>query len=214
MRSVVLVSCLTLLAGCTGTRPEPESPYLAVRGRPLARWWTVARHFAVHSYVIWNDGVRTEAAERVWGGVSWHEKGWNPDHDTYGLVQGEEALAAIERVRAVISSPKHGETYETGYMAWPGPNSNSYTANLCREANLSGDLPPTAVGKDWPDTIDYILGIGLSTTGWGLRLDLFGVLGVQIGLIEGIELHLLGTAVGVALWPPAIKLPIVGRLGF
>ena len=67
---------------------------------------------------------------------------------------------------------------------------------------------------DWPDLIPYVLGAGLSTTGLGVRLDLFGIVGLQIGLVEGIEIHILGTSVGIAFWPPALKLPFVTRIGF
>ena len=34
-----------------------------------------------------------------------------------------------------------------------------------------------------------------------------------MGLREGLELHLLGLTLGVGLWPPALKLPLLPRLG-
>ena len=38
-------------------------------------------------------------------------------------------------------------------------------------------------------------------------------LGLGLGLREGVELHLLGLTAGVSLWPPALKLPLVPRMG-
>ena len=34
-------------------------------------------------------------------------------------------------------------------------------------------------------------------------------LGAQVGLAEGVELHLLGLTLGVDLWPPQVKLPFL-----
>ena len=33
--------------------------------------------------------------------------------------------------------------------------------------------------------------------------------GAQVGLAEGVELHLLGLTLGVDLWPPQVKLPFL-----
>jgi hypothetical protein len=41
------------------------------------------------------------------------------------------------------------------------------------------------------------------------------VLGVKLGLKEGIEIHIIGLSFGIDLWPPAIILPLgPGRFGF
>ena len=73
------------------------------------------------------------------------------------------------------------------------------------------DLPPNAVGKDWPTTVPWVLGLQRTTTGLGVQVDVL-VLGAQVGL-TGVEAHILGTAVGISWWPPAIKLPFLPRLG-
>ncbi len=39
---------------------------------------------------------------------------------------------------------------------------------------------------------------------------MLGVAGVTLGLKEGLELNLMGFTAGLALWPPAIKLPGIG----
>lgn len=90
------------------------------------------------------------------------------------------------------------------YTAWPGPNSNTFVAWLAREAGFGVALPPNALGKDYAAW----LAAGVSTTGVGLHLDT-AVLGVQVGLVEGVELHLLGLTTGVGVWPPCLKLPFL-----
>ena len=53
---------------------------------------------------------------------------------------------------------------------------------------------------------------GPTLSGTGLRLD-SDYLGLALGLREGAELHLAGLTLGVGLWPPALKLPLLPRLG-
>jgi len=40
-----------------------------------------------------------------------------------------------------------------------------------------------------------------------------GLLGVTASTVEGLEINILGMTFGLDPWPPAIKLPIAGRLG-
>ena len=48
-----------------------------------------------------------------------------------------------------------------------------------------------------------------------LTWTLTPVLGLKIGLKEGIEIHIIGLAIGIDLWPPAIIVPLgPGRIGF
>lgn len=75
--------------------------------------------------------------------------------------------------------------------------------------HLSVDLPPTAIGKDFRGWI-HVFG---TTTKTGVQLE-SQILGLQLGLQEGVEVHLLWMVFGVDLYPPALKLPMIGRLGF
>jgi hypothetical protein len=120
--------------------------------------------------------------------------------------RGADAAALIERIdKAAREYPWSGE-----YKVWPGPNSNTFTAWILRAVpELAADLPPTAVGKDYS-------GGRLITTapsGSGLQLSLFGLLGVTASAVEGLEVNVLGLTFGVNPFDPAVKLPIVGRLG-
>ena len=207
---------LVLLAACAPPHlPEPPTPYLAVRGRRLRRAWGPIRNLAVHTYVTWRtvDARLPLRSERLYSGVHQHTDPWDPDHETYALLRGDDAIAAIQRLEPVLAEDPQPEPYQSTYLAFPGPNSNSYTRELCRRAQLPVDLPASAVGKDWPTLLPHVLDFGLSSTRTGLHLDLLSVLGLQVGLTEGVELHVLGLSLGFDLWPPALRLPVIGRLG-
>jgi hypothetical protein len=70
-------------------------------------------------------------------------------------------------------------------------------------------LPPNAIGKDFRDGI-YA---GLTDSRTGIELSLFGLLGIKVGWVEGIELNVLALVAGLDLRHPAVKLPGFGRIG-
>ncbi len=120
--------------------------------------------------------------------------------------RGAGVDALIERIdRAARSYPYSGE-----YSAWPGPNSNTFVAWIARAVpELEVDLPPTAIGKDY----NGIRLIGPAPSGSGLQLSLFGLFGVTASAVEGFEINVLGLTFGLNPFDPAIKLPLIGRLG-
>lgn len=96
------------------------------------------------------------------------------------------------------------------YDTIPGPNSNTFIASLIDEiSGLEAELHHNAVGKDYPDRFR----IGTTSAGYGLEVD-SPYLGIGFGLKQGIEVHLIGLTAGISIWPPAIKIPILPRLGF
>ncbi|MBF0309011.1 MAG: DUF3750 domain-containing protein [Magnetococcales bacterium] len=120
-------------------------------------------------------------------------------------ISGEQAVQAIPKLLAAAESypfPKH-------YWVWPGPNSNTFTAHLLREVpEMRGaELPATAIGKD------FLPGLAAPTpshTGW--QLSLAGLAGLLLGWEEGVEINLLGLTFGLDWHPPALKLPVWGRI--
>jgi len=54
----------------------------------------------------------------------------------------------------------------------------------------------------------------MAPSGTGVQLSLFGLLGVLAGVEEGLELNVLSLTFGVDVKRPALKLPVLGRLGF
>jgi hypothetical protein len=71
-------------------------------------------------------------------------------------------------------------------------------------------LPPNAVGRDFRP-LPYA---GLTDSGTGIEANLWGVLGVKFGWVEGVEVNVLGLVAGLDLRHPALKLPAFGRVGF
>ena len=51
-------------------------------------------------------------------------------------------------------------------------------------------------------------------SGQGVQVSLRGLFGLMLGIEEGVEVNILGLSAGLDVYPPAIKLPGVGRLGF
>jgi hypothetical protein len=72
------------------------------------------------------------------------------------------------------------------------------------------DLPANAIGKDYLGARVF----ARSLSGTGGQVNLFGVLGLVVGLEEGMELNLLGLTFGVDPNDVALELPLVGTLGF
>jgi hypothetical protein len=121
-------------------------------------------------------------------------------------LRGEGVDATIERIEAAVAA----YPYPSQYRAWPGPNSNTFTAFVARQVpELALDLPATAIGKDY-------LGASLvamlpSGTGW--QVSIYGLLGIGIGLDEGLEFNLLGLSAGIDVDDLTLRLPGIGRLG-
>jgi len=114
----------------------------------------------------------------------------------------------IRKIRAAVAS----YPYPHKYRAWPGPNSNTFTAYVARQVpELSLALPANAIGKD------YLPGgavLAAAPSGTGVQFSVFGALGVLIARKEGIEVNLLGLNIGVDFAALALKLPGVGEFGF
>lgn len=120
--------------------------------------------------------------------------------------RGPEAAGLIPRIDAAARAyPWAGE-----YTMWPGPNSNTFTAWVLRAVpELEADLPPTAIGKDYSGKKV----LGSAPSGSGLQLSLFGLAGITASGVEGLEVNILGLTFGVNPFDPALKLPLVGRIG-
>jgi len=124
------------------------------------------------------------------------------EHPDFGHMEWSEGDQGIR----ALGKPAAGhEEYE----AWPGPNSNTFVADLVAAVpELDVELHHNAVGKD------YSRGVRVGATGGGAGVAIdTDYLGLALGVREGVELHLLGLTAGVSLWPPALKLPFVPRLG-
>jgi len=203
-----------------GLAPDPAVTKEAVVQVYGARTWGWRGNFGVHTWVAvkpagapaytvyevigwrlrWADSVvsiQARAPDARWYGN---------EPELYADKRGEEAEKLIPRVDAAARS----YPYATRYSAWPGPNSNTFVAWITRAVpELSVDLPPTAIGKDYlGDTV-----IAAAPSGRGVQFSIGGVLALTLSGVEGLEVNLLGLTFGVNPFDPALKLPLLGRLG-
>jgi len=191
----------------------PEARVLVMSGR-TGGWKGV---FAVHSWVVLKP--ENGAAWRRYDVVGWGSpvrvNNWAPDGRWYGNqpqvvadLRGTAAAAAIPKIEAAVKAYQYAN--DGDYRIWPGPNSNTFVAAILRaipEAETA--LPSNAVGRDFRP-LPYA---GLTDSRTGVEASLWGVLGVKLGWIEGVEFNLLGLVAGLDLRNPGIKLPGFGHIG-
>lgn len=204
-----------------GLAPAPQEVSEAVVQVYAARTINWRGWFSVHSWIATKD----KNADHY---MTYQVMGWNlyfsgnavsvrqdiPDRYWYGSkpelleeIRGQKAEKAIARIQEYVKD----YPYKTYYNVWPGPNSNSFIANIIRNTpELTVELPPNAIGKDWINRGDFF---GRSESGSGWQFSLFGALGATVGKAEGIEINILGLTFGIDFLRPALKLPFVGRLG-
>jgi len=203
-----------------GLAPLPDEHEEAVLQIYAARTFGWRGNLAVHTWI----SIKEKAAQNY---TVHHVLGFRsrrglpvvvssndlPDRFWYGnepevLVdyRGEEAEELIPGVMAAVKS----YPYQKKYVMWPGPNSNTFTAYVGRQVpELKLDLPSTAIGKDYlGDSI-----VGSTPGGSGYQLSLFGILGMSLGMEEGMELNILSLNFGIIPLKLQMKLPAVGTLG-
>ncbi len=207
--------------GPSGQAPEPATTPEAVAQVYAARAVSWRGVFAVHTWIA----VKPSRA----GSYTRYEViGWGVDQgapavrvnrmgpDNYWFGDRPEKLVdlrgeGVDQVIAKIETAVAAYPYSASYRTWPGPNSNTFTAWVGRSVpELTLKLPPTAIGKD------YLAGgalAGSTPSGTGVQLSLFGLGGLALGWEEGIELNVLTLNFGVDFKSPALKLPVLGRLG-
>jgi hypothetical protein len=179
------------------------------------RWRSI---FAVHTWIVVKERDATSYSRYDY--TAWGEpirsNGFAPDGRWFGAlpetvvaVDGPQAELFIPRIRSVIETYKF-RTYGD-YSAWPGPNSNTFVqAALNAVPELRAVLPPTAIGKDYPYSGQWI---GLTASRTGFYASLSGYLGLTLGWVEGLEVNVFGAVLGLDIRRPALKLPGIGRLG-
>lgn len=207
--------------GASGQAPDPAVTPEAVAQVYAARAVSWRGVFAVHTWIaVKPSGAPSYTRYEVigWGverglpAVRVNRTG--PDNHWFGArpeklvdLRGEGVDAIVARIEAAVAA----YPYPSSYRTWPGPNSNTFTAWVGREVpELRLKLPPTAIGKDYLANGDVV---GRTPSGTGVQLSVWGLGGLAVGWEDGIELNLLTLTFGVDLKRPALKLPLVGRLG-
>lgn len=173
--------------------------------------------FSVHSWIVIkraNAAAWTRYDVVGWGAPV-RTNGWPVDGRWYGSmpvaiadISGAEAERLIPKIEAVVKDYAYAQNGD--YRIWPGPNSNSFVAAILRAMpELRVSLPPNAVGRDFRKG----LYAGLTDSRTGIEISLYGIAGLKLGWVEGIEFDLLGLVAGLDLRHPAVKLPGYGRIG-
>lgn len=205
----------------SGMAPDPRRSPEAVLQVYGARTWSWRGAFGIHTWIAAKRPMAD--AYTVYHVIGWNLRSgrsvvtvteggpadfywFNARPELLAERRGDGVEALIDRVEAAVAA----YPYPHRYRAWPGPNSNTFTAFVARQVpELALDLPPTAIGKDW------LPGGGLlarTPSGSGWQLSLYGVLGVAAGRAEGLEFNLLGLNAGLDFDDFALRLPGIGKL--
>ena len=203
-----------------GLAPDAAATPEAVVQVYGARTWGWRGSFGVHTWVAVKPA--NAAAYTVYEVIGWRlrwadsvlaiharapdARWFGNEPELYADKRGEEAEKLIPRIDAAARS----YPYAREYTAWPGPNSNTFVAWITRAVpELGVDLPPTAIGKDYLGAEIF----SSAPSGRGLQFSIGGMLGLTLSGVEGLELNLLGLTFGINPFDPALKLPLLGRLG-
>ena len=234
MKNISLIILLLFTISCSSKNwrtASRESAQIAPKAELLkehivqvyhARAFSWRGNFGVHPWVAWKrieDSEYTVAQVTSWNirrqGTAVRVEKDIPDRLWYDNkptiifeARGERAQKIITKLESLIKS----YPFKDEYKLWPGPNSNTFVSYMIRNIDeINIELPPHAVGKDYLGGHNF-----LSTTAsqTGFVFSLYGLLGLTLGIQEGVELNLFGLHFGVDFWTPAIKLPFLGRLGF
>ena len=120
--------------------------------------------------------------------------------------EGQEAGDFISVLRR--EAPRY--EYREVYCPYPGPNSNTFVEAMLRRGGLRAELPSTAIGKDFRG----LVGASFSSGGTGVQVD-SALVGLTVGLKDGVVFRSLSASIGIDLFPPAVVVPFGdGRLGF
>ena len=192
---------------------DHEARMLVFTGR-TGRWKGI---FAVHSWVVLKpENAATWTRYDVVGwGQPVRTNGWAPDARWFGDTprilldvhgpqaadphpegQGGDRRLRLQRVRRLSGLARAEQQYV-------------HRGGLRAVPELKATLPSNAVGKDFR-ALPYA---GLTDSGTGIELSLWGLLGMKLGWVEGVELNFMGLVTGLDLRHPALKLPGFGRIG-
>lgn len=204
----------------TGIAPDPLTEKQAVVQVYAARAFNWRGIFAVHTWIVTKEKeALMYQVHQVLGWRSWDQlpvvmsEPDIPDRSWYGYtpdvlvdLRGMEAEQAITSIYSAVAE----YNYQYRYVIWPGPNSNSFVAEIGRQVpSLKLDLPATAIGKDFL-TKSKIVDRAPSATGY--QFSLFGLFGLTLAKEEGIEINLLGLNFGLNPFKIKLKIPGIGTL--
>ena len=200
--------------------PAPDEHPEAVIQVYAARTWGWKGALAVHSLGRVQAGGRRRhtTATRWWAGAWQRRAGRAPQPSPAGRALGRQrphAPARSARARGRGTDPEAAGrdrplSLRSDLRDLARPEFQ-HVRSLARPRSprAAATLPPTAIGKDF-------LGGQLAArtpSGTGLQLSLGGLLGIAVGIEEGVEVNILGLVLGLDPKRLGIKLPGIGQLG-
>ena len=205
----------------TGMAPSPDTHPDAVVQVYAARTWGWKGAFAVHSWIVFKrEGASSYERYEVvgWGvgqGAPSVRRNLRPPDGRWAGndpallvdVRGAAAEALIPNIVAAIDALplRHGLCH----LARPQLE-HFRRLDRPRGAGLAPDpaaRPPSARifwAVSWPRSRPAVPGV---------QISLGGLLGIAVGIEEGLEMNLLGLVIGIDPKRLAIKLPGLGQLG-
>jgi hypothetical protein len=191
---------------------DPEARVIVFSARN-GQWRSI---FAVHTWIVVKPQNGPYTRYDVTGfGMPIRVNGFVPDSHWFSYVpeiisdvRGPLAAEAIPKIVAAVHDYPYAHAGD--YRIWPGPNSNTFTATVLRAVpELQIAMPPTAIGKDFR--------ADGSIAGWtpshtGFEIEIFGLLGMKLGWVEGFEFNLFTLTAGLDFRHPALKLPGIGAI--
>lgn len=185
------------------------------RGKFSVHTWAATKEEGAESYLVyhvlmwglWNGSSVISISKDV------PDRYWYGEKPTliYSAI-GEKAKKIIPQIYSAVNS----YPYPKRYVAYPGPNSNSFISHLIRSSKeIKIALPSNAIGKDYlcgKNLFSKFFAISESKT--GIQFSIYGLFGITLGIVEGIEINIIALNFGIDFLNLALKLPIIGHVKF
>jgi len=215
--TIVLASCgavISLLTSCGSTTAIKPDTLIMVKDIDIPSSEPLIIQFATHTFLDYRESL-----DSPWNRI----EVTNPKS---GIVHEEISVAAAhtrkrwgERVRILSQSDGRANPHfardirayaasynDSVYKPYPGPNSNTFMEKMIRKVDgVSAILDQNAIGKE------NGFYAGKTTGGSGLKLQT-PIVGVALGLKEGVEVSVIGFSAGVSIYPPSIRIPFLPKL--
>ena len=173
-RKIILPFVLLLLINCTdkdwrtasresaGIAPDPLTTKEAILQVYGADAWGWRGWFAIHTWIAAKP--TGETAYTVYDVVGWRARRGRPvlritrdvpDRYWYGekpRILIEHRGKGVDELIAAVDKAAHAYPWKTTYKAFPGPNSNTFTAWIAKQVpDLELDLPFSAIGRGYTE---------------------------------------------------------------
>ena len=213
----ILVSCgavISLLTSCGSTTAIRSDTLIMVKDIDIPSSEARIAQFATHTFLDYRENVNSQ-----WIRIEVSTPTSGIVHKKISLVAAHGRKRFGERVRILSQSDGLANPHfardirafaasydDSVYQSYPGPNSNTFMEKMIRKVDgVSAILDHNAIGKE----SGFYL--GKTAGGTGLKLQT-PVLGVALGLREGVEVSALGLSGGVSIYPPSIRIPFLPKI--